>query len=211
MECISFLFKSTTMKFFTIVAFWTILSSSVEAFAPSAYQCHTATCVPKTQLCATPATPASSRDEDLILTRQVIMDHADRSSTASKEQFIQQTEELKKEHAIETIDVSIPYMATAKLAFEQSDKSVSYDEFEVKYLADSVLDIIAKQPIDVSIPYMATSQLAFEQSDKSMSYKDFEVKYLANSVLDVIAKQPVDVSIPYMATTQLAFGQSDKS
>ena len=46
----------------------------------------------------------------------------------------------------EAIDVSIPYMATAKLAFEHSeDKSMSYDEFEIKYLADSVRDVIAKR------------------------------------------------------------------
>lgn len=92
------------------------------------------------------AAPVSiSHDEDLMLTLQVIMDHANRSSTASKEQLIHHHEESKKEMVIEAIDVSIPYMATAKLAFEHSDKSMSYDEFEIKYLADSVRDVIAKR------------------------------------------------------------------
>lgn len=94
------------------------------------------------------AAPVSmSHDEDLMLTLQVIMDHANRSSTASKEQLIHHHEESKKEIVIdEAIDVSIPYMATAKLAFEHSsDKSMSYDEFEIKYLADSVRDVIAKR------------------------------------------------------------------
>ena len=92
------------------------------------------------------AAPVSiSHDEDLMLTLQVIMDHANRSSTASKEQLIHHHEESKKEMVIEAIDVSIPYMATAKLAFEHSDKSMSYDEFEIKYLADSVLDVISKR------------------------------------------------------------------
>mmetsp|Transcript_18289 Transcript_18289/g.20373 ORF Transcript_18289/g.20373 Transcript_18289/m.20373 type:complete len:801 (-) Transcript_18289:186-2588(-) len=54
-------------------------------------------------------------------------------------------EESKKEIVIEAIDVSIPYMAAAKLAFEHSDKSMSYDEFEIKYLADSIRDVIAKR------------------------------------------------------------------
>jgi len=102
-----------------------------------------------------PATsPASSRDEDLRLTLQVIMDHAHRSTTVSKEQLIHQMEESKKKEQSNEIeieidttdnDVSIPYMATAQLAFEQSDKSVSYDEFERKYLADSVQDVIEKR------------------------------------------------------------------
>eukprot|EP00751_Fragilariopsis_kerguelensis_P034830 CAMPEP_0170954154 /NCGR_PEP_ID=MMETSP0735-20130129/32355_1 /TAXON_ID=186038 /ORGANISM="Fragilariopsis kerguelensis, Strain L26-C5" /LENGTH=59 /DNA_ID=CAMNT_0011365661 /DNA_START=47 /DNA_END=223 /DNA_ORIENTATION=- len=58
-------------------------------------------------------------------------------------------------------------MATAKLAYEKSDKSMPYEDFEEKYLADSVQDVVGKQPIDVSIPYMATAKLAYEQSDKS--------------------------------------------
>ena len=179
------------MKFFTSAALWTVLSSSAGAFAPSAYQCNPATCVSKTQLSATLAAPASSREEDLMLTLKVILDHVDRSSTVSKEQFIQQVVESKKEVEveIETIDVSIPYMARAQLAYEQSDKSMSYDKFETKFLADSVQEIIAKQPVDISIPYDSAAQLAYDQSDKSMSFADFKPKYLANAIQEVIAKK----------------------
>ena len=198
------------MRYFTTAAFWTVFSSSVDAFLPLAniqYQ-HVTT----TQLGSTLSKPASSREEDLMLTLQVVLDHADRSSTASSEQYIQQVEKSRNESDIEVaVDVSIPYMATAKLAYERSDKSNSYEEFETKYLTDAVQEVISKQPVDVSIDYMATAKLAYEQSNKSNSYKEFETKYLADAVQDVISKQPVDVSIDYMATAKVAYEQSDKS
>jgi len=42
-------------------------------------------------------------------------------------------------------DLSIPYDAAAKLAYEKSDKSVPYDAFKEKYEADAVADVIAKK------------------------------------------------------------------
>ena len=201
------------MKFFTTAALWTVLLSSVGAFAPSAYQCNPITCVSNSQLSATVAAPASSIEEDLMLTLKVILDHVDRSSTLSKEQFIQQEVESKKEveAEIETIDVSIPYMATAQIAYEQSDKPMPYDKFESKFLANAIQEVIAKQPVDISIPYDSAAQLAYDQSDKSVSFADFKPKYIAKAIEEVIAKQPVDISIPYDSAAQLAYDQSDKS
>ena len=126
-----------------------------------------------------------------MLTLKVILDHVDRSSTVSKEQFIQQEVESKKEveAEIETIDVSIPYMATAQIAYEQSDKSMPYDKFESKFLANAIQEVIAKQPVDISIPYDSAAQLAYDQSDKSVSFADFKPKYLAKAIEEVIAKK----------------------
>jgi len=153
---------------------------------------------------------ASSKEEDLLLTLQIIMDHEARSSTASKEQFISQIEEAA-EAADESIDVSIPYDAAAKLAYEASDKSMAYADFKTKFEADAVADVISKQPVDVSIPYDAAAKLAYGASDKSMAYAHFKTKFEADAVADVISKQPVDVSIPYDAAAKLAFLASDRS
>lgn len=98
-------------------------------------------------------------------------------------------EEKKKE-----IDISVPYDATVRLAYEASDESTPYEEFKVKYLADAVADVVAKKPVDLSVPYEATIQLAFEASDRSMPYEDFKPKYLADAVADVVAKQSGDQS-----------------
>ena len=47
----------------------------------------------------------------------------------------------------EPIDVSIPYDAPAKLAYEASDQSMEYGAFKTKFEADAVTDIISKQLI----------------------------------------------------------------
>ncbi len=121
--------------------------------------------------------------------------------------------ELEEEEIVmvEEIDISIPYDAAAKLAYEASDKTESYDDFKAKYEADAVADVISKQPVDVSIPYDAAAKLAYEASDKQMGYYNFKAKYEADAVADVISKQPVDVSIPYDAAAKLAYEASDKS
>ena len=46
------------------------------------------------------------------------------------------------------IDISIPYDAAAKLAFEASDKSMDYAAFKTKFEADAVADVIAKRKSD---------------------------------------------------------------
>jgi len=156
---------------------------------------------------------AASKEEDIALTLQIIMDHEARSTTASKDQFISQMEESKEETQTETveIDISIPYDAAAKLAYEASDKSVEYEAFKTIYEAHAVADVISKQPVDVSIPYDAAAKLAYEASDKSMEYAAFKTQFEANAVADVMSKQPIDVSIPYDAAAKLAFEASDKS
>ena len=47
--------------------------------------------------------------------------------------------------AKQPIDVSIPYDATAKLAYEASDKSVAYPAFKEQYLAEAVASVTAKK------------------------------------------------------------------
>jgi len=152
---------------------------------------------------------ASSAEEDLMLTLAIIMQHDPRSATVTEEQFMSQLGTDAEES--EPIDISIPYDAAAKLAFESSDKSMDYADFKTKYEADAVALVISKQPIDISIPYDAAAKLAFDSSDKSMKYADFKTKYEADAVALVISKQPIDISIPYDAAAKLAFDSSDKS
>jgi hypothetical protein len=180
--------------------------------------------------------PAASFEEDLMLTLQVIMDHDARSTTVSKEQFIAQMQEVKSIPEPEVpVDLSIPYDAAARLAYDASDKSLPYDEFKAKYEADTVAMIKAKQPkkeitaapaasvaasveevatgaaVDLSIPYDAAARLAYEASDKSVSYEAFKPMYEAEAVAQVISKKPVDLSIPYDAAAVLAYTKSDRS
>lgn len=169
---------------------------------------------------------ASSFEEDLMLTLQIIHDHDARSTTVSKEQFISQMQEMKEKPA-EDIDVSIPYDAPAMLAFESSDKSMSFDDFKAKYLEETVAYIKSKQPskeaapapskaaapatLDISIPYDAAAKLAYEASDKSVEYSAFKTKYEEDTVAYIKSKQPIDISIPYDAAAKLAYEASDKS
>lgn len=202
---------------------------------------------------------ASSFEEDLMLTLQIIMDHEARSTTVSKEQFVQQVVEANQQQKIqvqEPVDVSIPYDAAANLAYETTDKSIPYVDFKVQYETDAVASVIAKkkaqQPsatttptakpadaaaaavvvVDLSIPYDAAAKLAFGKSDQSMTYENFKVQYEADVVAQVVAKkqakkQPAaahvsptpaattsavdDISVPYDAAAKLAFEKSDTS
>jgi hypothetical protein len=193
-----------------------LAATSAKAFAPAT---HSGTVVVgNTQLSATLVTgmggkPAASREEDLMLTLQVIMDHQARSTTVSKEQFIQQVEKAAAVEPVveEVVDISVPYDAAARNAYAASDKKIPFEEFEVKYLAEAVALVKSKRPVDISVPYDATAKLAYEASDKSMPYDAFKVKYLADAVALVKSKQPVDLSIPYDATAKLAYEASDKS
>ena len=45
----------------------------------------------------------------------------------------------------DSADVSIPYDATAKLAYEASNKSMSFAAFKTKYLANAVKEVVAKK------------------------------------------------------------------
>eukprot|EP00526_Cylindrotheca_closterium_P019921 CAMPEP_0113617458 /NCGR_PEP_ID=MMETSP0017_2-20120614/8792_1 /TAXON_ID=2856 /ORGANISM="Cylindrotheca closterium" /LENGTH=140 /DNA_ID=CAMNT_0000526857 /DNA_START=42 /DNA_END=460 /DNA_ORIENTATION=+ /assembly_acc=CAM_ASM_000147 len=90
---------------------------------------------------------AASREEDIALTLKLIMDHDERSTTVSKDQFIQQMEESVKiqEQPEEVVDVSVPYDAAAKLAYDASDKSMAYEDFEKQYLMEAVALVKSKQ------------------------------------------------------------------
>ena len=140
------------------------MSDAVEAFnssPPESLSRQTAnvrqTIVPSSTV-INAATLAVSFEEDLALTRQIIMDHEARSTTVSKEQFIQQMEELAKPaessktestttKSDDTTDLSVPYDATARLAYDSlgDEPKVSFDEFQTKYLADAVAEVKAKQ------------------------------------------------------------------
>ena len=157
--------------------------------------------------------PATSYEEDLRLTMQIIMDHEARSTTTSKEQMVQQVQdslavdEQASSGKVEPVDISIPYDAAAKNAYEASDKSMEYAAFKVKFEADAVAAVIAKQqpkkaaavttpappasaePVDISVPYDAAAKLAYEASDKSMEYATFKEKFEADAVAAVVAKQ----------------------
>lgn len=118
-----------------------------------------------------------SFEEDLMLTRQIILDHQERSVTVSKEQFVQQMEEIVKpaevaEIAAETVDISVPYDAAARLAYESlEDKSgISFDIFRAQYLADAVAYVKSKQPkkeMDATISETQTTTTDTTTSKKS--------------------------------------------
>lgn len=166
---------------------------------------------------------AASKEEDMALTLQIIMDHEARSATVSKEQLISQTEEIAAMGDDDAeIDISIPYDAAARLAYESSDKSMKYEAFKSQYEADAVALVKSKQPIDISIPYDAPAKLAYESSDKSVPYDKFKEVYESDAVALVKSKQPKkekpaaapaasDVSIDYDAAAKLAYEATDKS
>jgi hypothetical protein len=157
---------------------------------------------------------ASSFEEDLALTLQLILDHDKRSATVSKAQFMSQMQEVAKiekdPEKIAPVDVSIPYDAAAKLAYEASDKKMAYPDFKIKYETDAVALVKSKQAVDISIPYDAAAKNAYDASDKKMAYAAFKTQYEADAVAMVKSKQPVDVSIPYDAAAKLAYEASDK-
>jgi hypothetical protein len=133
----------------------------------------------------------------------------------------------------DTIDVSIPYDAAARNAYEISSKSIAYPEFKVKYEAAAIELVKSKQDtaapadelddtIDVSIPYDAAARNAYEISSKSLAYPEFKVKYEAAAIELVKSKQDtaatadelddtIDVSIPYDAAARNAYEISSKS
>eukprot|EP00522_Entomoneis_paludosa_P014719 CAMPEP_0172447942 /NCGR_PEP_ID=MMETSP1065-20121228/7078_1 /TAXON_ID=265537 /ORGANISM="Amphiprora paludosa, Strain CCMP125" /LENGTH=156 /DNA_ID=CAMNT_0013199315 /DNA_START=124 /DNA_END=594 /DNA_ORIENTATION=- len=86
-------------------------------------------------------------------------------------------------------DISVPYDAAARLAYEESGKKMRFGAFKKQYLAEAVELVKSKQPIDVSIPYDAAAKLAFESSDKTMGYPEFKEKYEKEAVELVKSKQ----------------------
>jgi hypothetical protein len=210
------------MKIACTAALLALLSVSTEAFTSSSQTQRQSTHL-NAVVTGVKGKAAASREEDLMLTLQVIMDHQQRSSTVSKEQYVQQMEEAKKEPEAK-IDVSVPYDAAARLAYEASDKSVTFEEFEVKYLAEAVELVKSKRPVDVSIPYDAAAKLAYEAAGKPGDFASFHKTYLAETVEMVKSKQSkpeakksapasagkVDISVPYDAAAMLAYQAAGK-
>jgi len=85
------------------------------------------------------------------------------------------------------IDLTIPYDAAAKLAYEASDKTLKYNVFKAKYEADAVADVMAKK-MDLAVPYDAAAMLAYDASDKSKTFEKFKTAFVSQAVADVIAK-----------------------
>jgi hypothetical protein len=149
----------------------------------------------------------------------VVMEEEAITETATEEEVALDEEEeevvvaaVEDDVEEDDVDISIPYDAAAKLAYEASDKSMAYDDFKIKYEAEAVELVKSKQPsndkeeeevvvaaveddveedvVDISIPYDAAAKLAYEASDKSMAYDDFKIKYEAEAVELVKSKQP---------------------
>eukprot|EP00980_Cylindrotheca_fusiformis_P000851 scaffold221_cov120-Cylindrotheca_fusiformis.AAC.12 len=102
----------------------------------------------------------------------------------------------------EVVDVSIPYDAAARLAYESSDKSMAFERFKKKYLEEAVALVKSKQPgydpineppppepIDISIPYDAAALLAYKTSGSRLSFVDYKRIYVEDTVNMVKAKQ----------------------
>jgi len=145
--------------------------------------------------------PAASAEEESI-----------NISIPSEQPLVEEkTEEVVAEVAEEYVDVSIPYDAAAKNAYDASDKSMDYVDFKAKYDTDAVELVKSKQApkeeplveekteevvaevaeeyVDVSIPYDAAAKNAYDASDKSMDYADFKAKYDTDAVELVKSKQ----------------------
>jgi len=107
--------------------------------------------------------------------------------------FFADKESTKSEPMTEDgADVSIPYDAAAQLAFGESDKSLTFEEFQRQYEADTVAHVTSKQPNNVSIPYDAAARLAYDNNasdKKSMTFTQFKTKYEADAIALVKSKQ----------------------
>lgn len=92
--------------------------------------------------------------------------------------------------ARDKIDTSIPYDAAARLAYASSDKSMKYKDFKLKYEADAVADVKAKN-VNVKIPYNAAARIAFEAEGYagSIDFQKFEEMYVKRAVAKVTAKK----------------------
>ena len=175
---------------------------------------------------------AQSRAEDLELTLKIIMDHAARSTTASKDQFISDMMEQQQQQSASTdddeaVDISIPYDAAAALAFEQAGSPGDYAAFKTQFEADAVADVMAKNTpaVDIRVPYDAAAKLAFEQAGSQGEYAAFKTQFEADAVAAVKAKNAPaapaaasstssdDIRVPYDAAAKLAYekagGQGD--
>jgi hypothetical protein len=135
---------------------------------------------------------ALNYDDDLRLTLQIIMDHQRRSATVSTEQLVQQVTaaaSIVENDPTTAVDVSIPYDAAAKLAYDQESSSVRvstpFEKYKDQYEAKAVADVIAK---------------------KEKSSKTTTATTKVSTVTAVTASdEEYDISIPYDAAAKLAY------
>ena len=141
---------------------------------------------------------ALNYDDDLRLTLQIIMDHQRRSATVSTEQLVQQVTaaaSIVEDDAAPAVDISVPYDAAAKLAYDKESSSIQastpFAEYKVQYEAKAVADVIAKksqstpaQPAAVAVATKSKDVASSSAAASSSSY---------------------DISIPYDAAAKLAY------
>jgi hypothetical protein len=137
---------------------------------------------------------ALNYDEDLRLTLQIIMDHQRRSATVTTEQLVQQVTAaaaiVDDEKAV--VDISIPYDAAARLAYDKESSSIkasiTFENYKIQYEANAVADVIAKkdQSKSAAAPPKAAAAVVTKEE----------------AVVDVSA---YDISIPYDAAAKLAY------
>jgi hypothetical protein len=166
---------------------------------------------------------AVSAEEDLELTRQVIRKRMDMDlgSTTLPAQSQPAPAPVVIEHEIApVVDISIPYDAPARLAFEKAGSKGDYAAFKTKYEADAVADVTKKHKasvshpaaaapargtptvatvVDISIPYDAPARLAWEKAGSKGDYAAFKTKYEADAVADVTKNHKASASSPAAA------------
>jgi non-homologous end joining protein Ku len=156
---------------------------------------------------------ASSFEEDLLLTIQVIRDHEARSTTVSTKQFLQQ---VKAAASVESdvVDIAVPYDSAALLAYEAhlaAGDGTTFADFKVSYVAETVNMVKAKKAaregakappaatktveapavvvVDIAVPYDAAARLAYEAAGSPGDFDAFKATYEADAVAMVTAKK----------------------
>ena len=98
----------------------------------------------------------------------------------------------------EAVDVSVPYDAAARLAYEASNKTMSFERFNSIYLDRAVELVKSKQPgyvpskpyepVDVSVPYDAAVELAYK-----IAYEKSETRLLFDAYRKIYIEEVVNM------------------
>jgi len=89
---------------------------------------------------------AKDAEEDLLLTIKVILAHAERTDKNSTTSTFSNTDQSATTKITDTVlDVSIPYDAAARNAFEAAGSKGDYEAFKTQFEADAVADVMAKR------------------------------------------------------------------
>jgi protoporphyrinogen/coproporphyrinogen III oxidase len=112
-----------------------------------------------------------------------------------------------------TLDVSIPYDAAAKLAYEGSDKSMDYDDFKLKYEADCVELVKSKRKPSSAVEVAAVKEAHVVEMNPEAFQRQLLAARLKYSMKTTESKTEsiIDVSIPYDAAAKNAYEASDQS